>query len=108
MCFFYYSLLNNKNITDKKIGRFRQLLTYLPGQFNSFCMILPSYFLLLGLFRHVERVFIADVVANLYRRSRMKKSEVVTSEASKETSGFGRRNRENDEDDQDIDAKVGS
>lgn len=108
MCFFYYSLLNNKNITEKKIGRFRQLFTYLPGKFDSFCMISPSYFLLLVLFRHVERVFIADVVANLYRRSRMKKSEVVTSEASKETSGFGRRNRDNDEDDQDIDAKVGS
>lgn len=59
------------------------------------------------LYRHVERVFISDVVANVYRRSRMKKSEVVTSEASKETSGFGRRKHGNDEEDQDIDSKVG-
>lgn len=75
---------------------------YWPTNCLGLIIILSSCYFV----RHVERVFIADVVSIVYRRSRMKKSDVVTSETTKESGRFGRRKQGNDEEDQDIDAKV--
>lgn len=56
--------------------------------------------------RHVEQKFISEVVAGVYKRSRMKK-EVITTGVDKETQAQPRARTHGDDDDgEDIDAKV--